>query len=106
MTTHKPIYVIALAFILTATLSGCADLKSSGIQSSTADANITADVEARLNQMSDLGPPGSVEVQTIDHVVYLNGLVDVGLEKRIAESVAMQAPGVTNVVNDIAVSHD
>jgi osmotically-inducible protein OsmY len=39
-------------------------------------------------------------------VVYLDGLVDVGSEKRIAESVAMQVPGVTSVVNDIAVSNN
>jgi osmotically-inducible protein OsmY len=39
-------------------------------------------------------------------VVYLNGFVDVGLEKRNAESVAMQVPGVTNVVDGIAVLHN
>jgi osmotically-inducible protein OsmY len=31
-------------------------------------------------------------VQTRDHVVYLNGLVDVGVEKRIAEATAKQVP--------------
>jgi osmotically-inducible protein OsmY len=106
MTTHKPIYAIALASILTAALSGCADFRPSETQNRTADANITADVEARLNQMPDLGPPGSIAVQTLNHVVYLNGVVEVGLEKRSAESVATQAPGVTNVVNSIAVSHN
>ena len=105
MTTRKPIYAIALASILTAALSGCADFRPR-TETRTADANITAEVEAQLNQVSALGPPGSIGVQTQDHVVYLNGLVDVGLEKHIAQSVAMQAPGVTSVVNDIAVSHD
>jgi osmotically-inducible protein OsmY len=106
MTKVKPNYAVALASILTAALSGCADFKPGGTQSSTSDANITADVEARLNQMPDLGPPGSIAVQTKDHVVYLNGLVDVGLEKRSAESVALQTFGVTKVVNSIAVSND
>jgi osmotically-inducible protein OsmY len=105
MTTHKPIYAIALASLLTAALCGCADFKPSGTQTSSADANITADVEARLDQMPDLGPPGSIGVQTVDRVVYLNGVVDVGFEKRAAEATARQAPGVTNVVNNIAVSH-
>jgi osmotically-inducible protein OsmY len=105
MTTRKPIYVIALASVLTAALGGCADFRAGRTQS-TADANITADVEAKLNQMSDLGPPGSIDVQTLNHVVYLNGYVDVGLEKRNAESVAMQVPGVTNVVDGIAVLHN
>ena len=106
MTTRKPIYAIALASMLTAALSGCADFRPSKPETRTADAHITADVEAQLNQVAALGPPGSIGVQTLDHVVYLNGLVDVGLEKHIAQSVAMQAPGVTSVVNDIAVSHD
>jgi osmotically-inducible protein OsmY len=103
MNTRKP--TIAFAAILTAALSGCADFRPSETQSFTADANITADIEARLNQMPNLGPPGSIAVQTRGHVVYLNGVVDVGVEKRIAEATAKEAPGVTNVVNNIAVSH-
>jgi osmotically-inducible protein OsmY len=106
VTTFKANYAMALASILAAALSGCADFRPNGTISSAADENITADAEARLNQMPDLGPPGSIVAQTRDHVVYLDGLVDVGLEKRIAESVAMQAPGVTSVVNDIAVSNN
>ncbi len=105
MTTQKPIYAIALASILTAALSGCADFRPSEAGTRAADANITADIEARLNQLPALGPPGSIAVQTRDHVVYLNGAVDVGLEKRIAEATAKQSPGVTNVVNNIAVTH-
>jgi osmotically-inducible protein OsmY len=105
MTTHKPIYAIVLASILTAALSGCADFRPGETGTRTADANITADIEARLNQLPALGPPGSIAVQTRDHVVYLNGAVDVGLEKRIAEATAKQSPGVTSVVNNIAVSH-
>ena len=105
MTTRKPIYTIALASMLAAALSGCADFRPSGAQSGSADANITADVEARLNQMTDLGPPGAIEVQTMNHVVYLNGMVDGGLAKRSAESTARQVSGVTNVVNNIAVEH-
>jgi len=44
-------------------------------------------------------------VQTLNHVVYLTGLVDYGLEKSTAESLAKQVPGVTRVENNIAVSH-
>jgi osmotically-inducible protein OsmY len=106
MRRFKLIATFALAAIPAAILAGCADFKPCGSQSCTADANITADVQARLNQMPDLGPPGSVRVQTRDRVVFLNGPVDVGLEKRTAESVALQTPGVVQVVNSIAVSHD
>jgi osmotically-inducible protein OsmY len=94
-------FAFALAVMSAAILSGCADFRPA-----TADANITTEVQGRLDQMPNLGAPGSVRVQTLDHVVYLNGRVDVGLEKRTAESVALQAPGVAQVVNSIAVSHD
>ena len=50
-------------------------------------------------------PPHSIDVQTIDHVVYLNGFVGAGLESDTAQSVADGAPGVARVVNDIAVTH-
>jgi osmotically-inducible protein OsmY len=106
MRGFKLIAAFALASIPAAILAGCADFKPCGSQSCTADANITADVQARLNQMPDLGPPGSVRVHTRDRVVYLNGPVDGGLEKRTAESVALQTPGVVLVVNSIAVSHE
>jgi osmotically-inducible protein OsmY len=106
MSGFKLIAAFALASIPAAILAGCADFKPCGSQSCTADANITADVEAQLNQMPDLGPPGSVRVQTRARVVYLNGVVDVGHEKRTAESVALQSPGVVQVVDSIAVSHD
>ena len=105
MNTQKPTYAVALAAILTAALSGCADFRPSETQGFSGDATITADIEAQLDQMSDLGPPGSIAVQTRDHVVYLNGLVDVGVQKRTAEATAKQVPGVTTVVNNIAVSH-
>jgi osmotically-inducible protein OsmY len=45
-----------------------------------------------------------LDVQTINHVVYLSGEVNAGLEKHIAEAVAQQVPGVIKVVNSIAVS--
>jgi osmotically-inducible protein OsmY len=52
-----------------------------------------------------LGPPHSIDVETINHVVYLNGFVGAGLESETAKSVADEAPGVARVVNNIAVAH-
>jgi osmotically-inducible protein OsmY len=43
-------------------------------------------------------------VQTLDHVVYLTGLVDTDLERQIAESVALEADGVSKVVNSIGLT--
>jgi osmotically-inducible protein OsmY len=105
MSGHKPIYTLALASILAGVLGGCADLRSSGTQNAVPDGQITADAEARLDQMTDLGPPGSIRVQTLANVVYLNGVVDGGLAKRNAEAVVRQVPGVQQVVDDIEVAH-
>jgi osmotically-inducible protein OsmY len=101
MNRLKLIYPVAFAGILAGVLPGCAVFR----QGSPADAKITADVETQLNQMSDLGPPGSIRVQTRDQVVYLNGLVNVGSQKRTAESVVREVPGVVQVTDDITVSH-
>lgn len=102
----KPIYTIAFATIVAGVAAGCADFREHGSPSDSADSMITADVEARLNQMADLGPPGSIKVQTLDHVVYLNGLVDGGLEKRTAEEAVLRVPGVEKVADDIDVLHN
>jgi osmotically-inducible protein OsmY len=101
----KPIYTLAVASILAGVLAGCADFRQSGSESSTADSKITANVETQLDQMPDLGPPGSIRVQTVAHVVYLNGQVDGGLGKRTAEEVVRQVPGVEQVANNIDVEH-
>jgi osmotically-inducible protein OsmY len=105
MSGLKPIYTAAVASILAGVLAGCADFRQCGTQSCTPDAKLKADIEARLNQMPELGPPGSITVQTLDHVVYLNGRVDGGLEKRNAEATVLQVPGVQQVVDDIDVAH-
>jgi len=63
------------------------------------DEKITADVKALFDKHPELGT--SIDVQTLDHVVYLYGLVDTPLESEIAKSVAFEAPGVARVVSSI-----
>ena len=65
---------------------------------------ITRDVRALLAQHAELGPPNLIYVQTLDHVVYLTGLVSEGPMRTTAGEVALAAPGVTRVVNTIAVT--
>jgi osmotically-inducible protein OsmY len=98
-----PVYSLACALALAGAVSGCAT-ESSGERMT--DEKITAELQSRLDKIADLGPPHSIVVQTRNHIVYLNGAVDTGLEKRMAESIAMQITGVTQVVNGIAVSHN
>ena len=104
MINHKPLYAFASALILTVALPGCATYGESGFNGGPGDAKISATVQTQLDQHPDLGPPHSIDVQTINHVVYLSGFVGAGLERRTAESVASEAPGVARVVNDIAVT--
>jgi osmotically-inducible protein OsmY len=85
-------------------LTGCATYEKCGLEGCPGDAKITAKVQAALNQHADLGPPDSIRVQTLNHVVYLNGLVDDGLAKRSAVTITKQVAGVTTVVNNIAVT--
>lgn len=88
---------------LTAALSGCALYKTyekCGFRGCPGDAIITASVVSRLNQCSFM-EPNAVSVQTIDHVVYLNGVVRSPLEIGTAESIADQVPGVVRVVNSV-----
>jgi osmotically-inducible protein OsmY len=106
MSIHKPlVHTFAFALILTSALSGCATYRKCGIDGCPGDAKITSNVEAQFDQHPELGGPNSIQVQTLDHVVYLHGLVSAGIESRTAESVALEVPDVSRVVNSLAVTH-
>jgi osmotically-inducible protein OsmY len=102
--SFKPIYTLAFASIVAGVLAGCADFRQFGSEGAS-DSQITANVEAKLDQMPDLGPPGTIRVRTRDHEVYLNGAVDGGFQKRNAEAIVRQVPGVEQVANNIDVQH-
>ena len=105
MTNPKPLYSLASFLILTVALPGCATFRERGSNASADDAKISANVQTQLDRRPELGPPHSIDVQTIDHVVYLNGFVSAGLESQTAQSVADEVPGVARVVSNIAVTH-
>jgi osmotically-inducible protein OsmY len=100
----QKLYGISSAVVLAAGLAGCATYQKCGLEGCAGDAKVTANVHALLNQHSELQGAGGIEVQTLDHVVYLNGFVNSGLERSIAESVAHETPGVARVVDSIAIS--
>jgi osmotically-inducible protein OsmY len=106
MNTNRPTrHIFAFALILVSALAGCATYRKCGIDGCPGDAKITANVQTHLNQHPELGGSNSIDVQTLNHVVYLNGLVSTGLESKTAESVALEVPGVSKVVNSVAVTH-
>jgi osmotically-inducible protein OsmY len=55
-----------------------------------------------LAQHSEFGPPGTIHVQTINGVVYLNGLVNSDLERQTAETLVLRIPSVKDVVNSLS----
>ena len=101
MSKIEQLYTLAIALTLTGVLSGCAIYEKCGLEGCPGDAKITADVQARLAQHPEIV---SVEVQTINGVVYLNGVVGEGLQREVAESTARGTPGVAKVVDNIGIS--
>jgi osmotically-inducible protein OsmY len=97
----------AVAIVWLAVLPGCAvygTYKKCGFSGCADDQRISRDVRALLDQHPALESPNLVTVQTLDRVVYLNGLVDTDLERQMAESIAAGAQGVARVVNSIGLN--
>lgn len=96
------------ALLLTGALTACAGngayerCRTGGCSS---DANITANVQGLLAQHPELQGPDQIYVKTVDHVVYLSGTVETGMQRSIAASVAREVSGVSRVVNDVAVEN-
>jgi osmotically-inducible protein OsmY len=103
MNLSKQFYSTVFLLSLSSALAGCSSYGKCAGGACAGDAAITMNVQTRLDKHPELGAPHSIEVQTIDRVVYLNGLVNDGLERGIAESVALQTPGVLKIVNSIVV---
>src|ERR1700735_1458483 len=106
MNQIRSVCIVSMILAAIPVMSGCASFGKCDNEACAGDSKITADVQSRMNEMQDCGPPGSIHVHTIDRVVFLNGGVVGGLSKRLAESVATQAPGVLRVVNAIDVEHE
>ena len=85
-------------------MSGCAVYRKCGSAGCPGDTAVTAEVRALLSRYPALAP-GLVDVHTWDHVVYLFGLVNTEMERRLAEAVATEASGAQRVVNLIGVSN-
>jgi len=98
----------AMAIVWLAILPGCAAYETyekCGFAGCPDDRRITQDVQALFNEHPALEPPNLIEVRTLDHVVYLSGLVDTDLERQMAETVAAGAQGVARVVNSIGLNN-
>jgi osmotically-inducible protein OsmY len=101
----KTLYALPVILSLIGALPGCATYGKCESGGCSGDAKVTTNVQTLFDQHPELGPPNLINVQTLDHVVYLSGEVSAGEFSDVAASVAYQAPGVAKVVNSIAVSH-
>jgi osmotically-inducible protein OsmY len=97
-------HALMFVLLLSSALSGCAAERKCGWGGCPGDAQITANVQTRLNRHPDLEGASSINVQTLDHVVYLSGDVSSGLMRGTAEAIAQKTPGVARVEDSIAVS--
>ena len=99
-------HAVSLALcLLCAQLSACTAYevyRKCGFAGCPGDREITAKIEAALR-----ATPGisfwDIQVQSLDHVVYLYGLVDTHPERARVEEVASLASGGLKVVDSIAV---
>jgi osmotically-inducible protein OsmY len=107
MKNRKRPFFLGTCIVLAVMLCGCAAFNAQrkcGSGGCPGDSQTTAAVQAQLAQHRELGPPNHVYVQTLDGVVYLSGQVATDLQRSTAESAARQAPGVSRVVNNIALN--
>jgi osmotically-inducible protein OsmY len=86
-------------------LAGCASYEKCGLGGCPGDKELTAAVESAFKDHAELQPPNIIKIQTINHTVYLYGIVSTDLQRQYAETVAHEAPGVTKVVNSISVEN-
>ena len=91
--------------LLLAQLSACTAYEAyrkCGFAGCPGDKEITAQIEAALR-----ATPGisfwDIQVQSLDHVVYLYGLVDTNPERTHVEEVASRVSGGLKIVDSIAV---
>jgi osmotically-inducible protein OsmY len=99
-----PVCVLAAA----ATLGACAGNRAvdrCARGGCTGDAQLTAQVEARLYRHPELRPPNLIYVRAHNGVVYLSGEVSTELQREIAVATAQQVPGERRVLDDIGIEY-
>jgi osmotically-inducible protein OsmY len=102
MQKQKVACALTLALAVPGLFAGCAVERKCGFEGCPGDAQITSKVESLFSQHPEIGT--EVNVQTLDHVVYLSGYVSAGEMRATAVDVAGTAPGVSKVVDTIAVT--
>jgi hypothetical protein len=87
-------------------LAACASFEGCGPEGCAGDREITGRVQAIFDQHPVLEGSNRVSIQTVNHVVYLRGVVDTPYEQQLAASLAGEAQGVARVVDLIGLSNE
>ena len=100
----KRIRTIAGALFVLNALSGCQALTGRTAGRNIDDLTISASVKARLvaDKISNFT---RIDVDTVNAVVSLNGLVESEHEKRRAEDIASLVDGVEKIINNLQVQN-
>ena len=101
LSTLKPILIsIALALLLSAT--GCTSMTGQTAGQYVDDSTITTSVKAKL-VADKVANFTRIDVDTTNHVVSLNGVVESREQKTRAQQIAMEVSGVRRVDNNLQI---
>jgi osmotically-inducible protein OsmY len=101
MLARRRLFLLALPLLFVLSLAGCASQKCTPANCAD-DAAITARIEAALRANAAIAT-WDIRVQTINHTVYLYGIVDTNVQRSFIEETAQETPGVEKIVNSISI---
>jgi len=96
--------LLSIALVTFALISGCSALTGKSAGTNVDDAGITASVKTNLASERGMQTLTSIDVDTNDGVVSLNGMVESNAAKQRAAEIARQTAGVASVVNNLQVT--
>ena len=101
LSTLKPI-LLSLVLTMILSIAGCTSMTGQSTGQYVDDRTITASVKSKLvaERASNLT---RVDVDTTNHIVSLNGVVESPDQKQRAEDLAMQVKGVRRVNNNLQI---
>jgi hypothetical protein len=105
MTRWNGLCALALAVPLLGAVGGCAVYGKCGSLECPEETAIRTEVEQLFAKYPELRPPNLLYVRVHDHRVTLSGQANTEYERRLAESVAREAKGVTEVVNLVGLTY-
>ena len=95
--------LLSVALVTFALISGCSALTGKSAGTNVDDAGITASVKTNLASERGMQTLTSIDVDTNDGIVSLNGMVESNAAKQRAAEIARQTAGVASVINNLQV---